>query len=396
MITIRTVICVTLLLCTAGCGVSEAADREGGSPSGLSVADGVLMLNNRPYCGMGVNYFSLFSRTLKKSDDLSYAAGLKALAEAQIPFVRFMACGFWPADWDLYLNDRESYFKQLDAIVRCAESNRIGLIPSLFWNMATVPDIVGEPMDQLGNPESKTMAFIRQYTTEVVTRYQDSAAVWGWEFGNEYNLHVDLPNAAAHRPPIWPTLKTAAERSQRDELSAEMMLTAYSEFARTVRQYDRHRVIITGNSIPRPHAWHNSKEKSWKADSREEFISILQRDNPEPFSMICVHLYPQEINQYAGGYATLTDLIVGLQTTSLTLQKPLFVGEFGLPLTAGSESGRLQFAALVAALETSKVPLSALWVFDYSGQDKDWNVTFENQRSYMLKEISQANQRMQR
>lgn len=85
-----------------------------------------------------------------------------------------------------------------------------------------------------------------------------------------------------------------------------------------------------------------------------------------------------------------------MQTTSLTLQKPLFVGEFGLPLTAGSESGRLQFAALVAALETSKVPLSALWVFDYSGQDKDWNVTFENQRSYMLKEISQANQRMQR
>jgi len=387
------VISAALLLCAAGCGIGSTVGKTD-SPPGLSAVKGELTLSGQPYRGMGVNYFSLFYRTLKKRDDRSYQGGLENLSKAGIPFVRFMACGFWPVDWELYLNDKESYLRQLDDVVRCAEKNQIGLIPSLFWNMATVPDIVGEPMDQLGNPESKTTAFIRQYTREVVRRYKESPAIWGWEFGNEYNLHVDLPNASSHRPPIWPNLKTAATRTERDELSAEMMLTAYGEFARTVRQYDNHRILITGNSIPRPHAWHNSKEKSWTVDSREEFAGILQRDNPDPFSMLCVHVYPRENNQYSGGFGNLKDLVAGLQTIAVKTKKPLFVGEFGSTQKLGADKEREQFSELVAAVETNNVPLSAVWVFDHSGQDKDWNITFENQRAYMLQAVSEANRRM--
>ena len=43
---------------------------------------------------------------------------------------------------------------------------------------------------------------MRTYIREVVSRYVNSPAIWGWEFGNEYNLPADLPNAADHRPPI--------------------------------------------------------------------------------------------------------------------------------------------------------------------------------------------------
>ena len=140
------------------------------------------------------------------------------------------------------MKDKESYFKRLDAVVRSAERHNVGLIPSLFWNIATFPDLVGESMDQLGNPESETIAFIEQYTAEVVQRYRNSPAIWGWEFGNEYNLNVDLPNASSHRPKVVPHLQTGLERTSRDELSSGHMLTAFGHFARTVRTYDAHRI----------------------------------------------------------------------------------------------------------------------------------------------------------
>jgi hypothetical protein len=343
---------------------------------------------------MGANYFSLFSRTLKDPSDRSYETGLKQLSEAHIPFVRFMACAFWPVEWDLYLQNKEAYFERLDRVVRCAEAYQIGLIPSLFWHMATVPDLVGEPMDQYGNPDSRTIAFVRQYTREVVLRYKASSAIWGWEFGNEYNLSADLPNASEHRPPVVPRLKTALQRTARDELSSQAMLCAYAEFARTVRKYDMHRILITGNAVPRPSAYHNTLEKSWQKDSASQFESILLRDNPNRFNTLSVHVYAKAQPDFPGGAENVTDLVKMIQSVSIKAQKPLFIGEFGAPRTLGMEAERSGFAALVRAIETNHVPLSAFWVFDYPGQKDDWNVTRDNDRQYMLSLVSETNQRM--
>ena len=296
--------------------------------------------------------------------------------------------------WGLYLRDKEAYFKRLDGVVKSAEKHKIGLIPSLFWNVSCVPDIVGEPMDQLGNTNSKTIAFMRQYTKEVVLRYRGSRAIWGWEFANECNLHVDLPNASGHRPPVWPGLKTALKRTKRDDLTSKAMLTAFGEFAKTVRKYDKHRILITGNSIPRSSAYHNSKERSWKLDSPEQFEEILLRDNPGPFDVISAHVYPRTKDKYPAEAKSLTDLTKTLQQISLKAKKPLFIGEFGAPIGLGEDKERSGFQELVKAIEAGKVPLSAFWVFDHAGQDKDWNVTFDNKRRYMLKLVAEANQRM--
>lgn len=374
---------------------ASCAEPTPQQPPGLSVQQGQLVLHGKPYRGIGANYYSLFYRTLQNSSDRSYEKQLSRLSKAGIPFVRFMACGFWPVDWDLYLQDKDAYFGRLDRVVRCAEKNHIGLIPSLFWHMATVPDIVGEPMDQLGHADSKTLAFIRNYTREIVTRYRQSPAVWGWEFGNEYNLHVDLPHASQHLPPIWPALKTARKRTPRDALSSEAMLTAFGEFARTVRQYDKHRILITGNSIPRPSAYHNSLERTWQRDSREQFRKILLRDNPDPFDVLCVHVYPRANNDYSAHAKNLPDLIKTLQEISTETEKPLFIGEFGAPSTPDTDADRTRFLELVHAIEAHKVPLSAFWVFDLAAQGKSWNVTFDNERHYMLELVSEANRRLQ-
>lgn len=372
------------------------ADESPSKQLGLSTHKGRVLLEGQAYQGIGVNYFNLFSRSLKEAEDASGQLGLARLARAGIPFVRFMACGFWPSDWDLYLQDPNDYFARLDKIIQAAERHCIGLIPSLFWNMATVPDIVGEPMDCLGLRQSKTLAFMREYTREVVTRYRGSPAIWAWEFGNEYNLHVDLPNAAKHRPPIHPRLKTALKRSVRDELSAQAMLTALDAFAHTVRQVDAHRLLVTGHSLPRPSAFHNSTEGTWQRDSLNQFETVLLRDNPDPFDVLSVHVYPRAKGEYPAHAGNPVELISRLQTMARRSKKPLFIGEFGVPRQADRDRERQQFGELLAAIETNKVPLSALWVFDLSMQNKDWNVTFENDRAYMLELVGQANRRMQK
>ena len=370
---------------------SEAAENPW-ELRGLTVQKVQLLHKGKPYHGMGANYFSLFYRTLKDPSDKSYDNGLKKLTEADIPFVRFMACGFWPVDWDLYLRDKDAYFQRMDAVVRSAERHDIGLIPSLFWNMATFPDLVGESMDQLGNPKSKTIAFIEQYTKEVVLRYRGSPAIWGWEFGNEYNLHIDLPNASSHRPKIVPRLKTGLKRTARDELSSQAMLTAFKHFARTVREYDKHRILITGNSIPRPHAYHNTKEKSWKKDTRSQFGDILLRDNPDPFNVMSIHVYRNKGQRYA---KSIAEQVALPQEISGRAGKPLFIGEFGAPQTLGANRERGLFIEMLDVIEANNVPLSAFWVFDHAGKTKGWNVTFDNKRSYMLNLVAAANQRMQ-
>ena len=122
---------------------------SGGEKPGLTVAaDGTLMRGGKPFRGIGVNCFPLFSRLLNDAKDMRYEAALKTLGRRGVPFVRFMCGGFWPRDNALYAKDKAEYFRRLDLVVKSAERNGVGLIPSLFWHMSTVPDRVGEPCDQ--------------------------------------------------------------------------------------------------------------------------------------------------------------------------------------------------------------------------------------------------------
>ena len=357
----------------------------GMSASGLSTNErGELLLRAAPFHGVGVNYYDAFTRTLGQSARTNYDPGFRELAARRIPFARFSAGGYWPQDWGLYQTNRSEYFARLDGVVKSAERRGIGLIPSLFWQLSAVPDLVGEPCNRWGDPNSRTIAFMRQYTREVVTRYVPSPAIWGWEFGNEYNLAADLPNAAEHRPPVQPGLGTPAHRTAEDDLTHAAIRVALREFALEVRKHDPQRIIVSGNAFPRISAWHQAKEKSWTRDTREQFAEVLAADNPSPINTLSVR-----------GYDLTTDIerLAQSMTVAQAMKKPLFVGEFGVPGAATAES-KGKFAAILAAIETNRVPLSALWVFDFASQAKEWNVTATNDRSWQLDAIQQANERM--
>lgn len=354
------------------------------APPGLSVdAMGTLRLAGARFAGVGVNYYDAFARTLERSSRTNYDAGFRELAARGIPFARFSAGGYWPVEWGLYRTNRAEHFARLDGVVRSAERHGVGLIPSLFWQLSTVPDLVGEPCNRWGDTNSRTIAFMREYTQAVVTRYTASPAIWGWEFGNEYNLPADLPNAAQHRPPVVPQLGTATQRTAGDELTHAMMRTALREFALVVRRLDARRAIFSGNAFPRVSAWHQATEKSWKRDTPGQFAEVLAADNPSPIDTLCVR-----------GYDLQADVARLPQAVAVAnaLKKPLFVGEFGVP-GATSEESRAKFAAILSAIETNRVPISALWVYDFDGQAKDWNVSATNNRSWQLEAIQQANVR---
>ena len=367
---------IAVLAAAMPCGAAPAAGP------GLTVnAKGILLRAGRPYRGIGVNYFNAFYRTLLTPGDTSYEAGFGTLHGLGIPFCRMMGGGFWPTEQRLYHDDPHEFFRRFDAVVRSAERNHVGLIPSLFWNESTVPDLVGEPVSAWADPKSRTRAYMRGYVRDVVGRYRHSPAVWGWEFGNEFNLSAALPNAVENRPQVAPALGTPASRSARDEMTYADIRAAFAAFAKEVRRYDPDRLISTGDSFPRESAWHNQAEKTWRVDTPAQAALMLRADNPAPTDVISVHAY-------GDCAATIrTDAAWGRQWG-----KPLFVGEFGAPGPPGKSDA--EFRSLLKAIEDAGVPLAALWVYDFSRQDADFNVTAANGRAYQLQAVSEANVRL--
>lgn len=358
-------------------------------------ADGVFMRDNKPYYGIGINYFNAFYRTIQNNYDKTYTYGLKYLGDNKIPFIRFSVNGFWPNDLLLYKNNKTLYFSLLDQFVASAETNNIGLIPSLFWFYAAVPDLMGEHINQWGNPNSKTIAFMRTYTTDLVSRYKNSPAIWGWEFGNEVNAYCDLLDQAKNFLPKVSVMQgTPASRTIEDAMTTSILQVALNEFATTIRLIDPDRPIFSGNSTPASNMYHRYKFGNWNTDSSTDFTLLLNAQNPISLGTLGLHLYPYQENTLFSDFyprATITQVIQEAMRSSLELKRPFFLGEFGSPKTLGTVAEAAKFQEFLNAIVDKKVQLSALWVYDYSPQDAEWNITQANSRKYQLDAIINTN-----
>ncbi|MCL5269414.1 MAG: cellulase family glycosylhydrolase [bacterium] len=371
---------------------------------GLGVAGGWFVKGGRPVRAIGINYFSAFIRRIGSEGrppdpaDMSWKEGFAVLRGHGIPFIRFNAGGFWPADWALYRKDRPRYFGLMDEFVAEAERRGLGLIPSLFWYFSTVPDLASEPLSEWGNPASRTHALMRTYVDEMVGRYRNSAALWGWEFGNEYLLEADLPGADQGRGRVVPRLGTPAARTARDKIRRPAVMTAYRTFGEAVRKLDPARPLFTGDSLPRTAAWHNLHEASWTPDTRNQWTEMLLADNPDPIDTLSGHVYwPEADGKQHNGPAGLDPLGIIAYCAGVAHKagKPLFIGEFGPApgASAGSEARRTQFEALLAAIEKNDVGLAALWNFDLPSQPV-MIITADNHNAFMLKALGEANARV--
>jgi len=360
-------------------------------PPGLTVRDGQLLRHDKPFRAMGINYFTCLVDHLRDPREAQFIEGFRILKEDyQIPFVRFMAGPYAHTGWRLYQEDKAEYFRRFDEVVAAAEAQGIGLIPSLFWYVATMPDLAGEPLSALGDRDSRCRIFMRQYLTEVVTRYQDSPAIWGWEVANEWMLHADLPKLN-HLP--RPKIGSDQERTAEDKLLRPMILDVYIDFYETVRAIDPERIIVTGDSIARAQAWHNHHEDRWAQDSKEQWESIFRQDTPERYEVVSFHLYAEA--DY--GYFEDKDLPIEAfvrQVVEICREdgKLIWCGELGMPGT--DAEAREMFFRMMDSVEANRIDISAIWNFMPEGQAQpDWDISPGNERAYMLEAVKELNER---
>jgi hypothetical protein len=362
---------------------------------GLSVAqDGTLLRNGVRYRGVGVNYTDAFLLPLRHPEDESYRDDFRKLAANHIPFARIAACGFGPRDYQLYVQDKANYFKLLDGVVQAAEEANVGLIANLFWANSAVPDLVGEPRDQWGNSQSKTRQFMRTYVREVVSRYVNSPAIWGWEFSNELNLLLDNPDARRNLSPVNPQLGRTRRPSPDDALSTEIFTSALSDLARTVREIDDQRVLLTGNSVPRFTAYHLQTERRNVPDNAAQFATMLLRQNPGPFNPVCIHSSPiSPLPQFTKKYNELIRTCAGAARSA---SKSLYIEEFVTcpPKTACSIATRQEnVSKVLAAIQANNVPLASVWTYERKMRHDPNSLSFKDDTASVLQMIGDFNRK---
>ncbi|QHI68835.1 sialate O-acetylesterase [Tichowtungia aerotolerans] len=371
-----------------------------GALPGLAVVDGVLYKEGIPYKGVGVNYCDLFQAMINFPEhtgqtEFRTIEGLRFLGELGIPFARFWACGFWPSDWDLYFSDKEEWFSRLDLIVATAEEVGVGLIPSVFWRMSTYPELIGETRDQLANPNSDTWQFMSNYIHEVVGRYKDSPAIWGWEYGNEFNNMCDLPNWTTGLGTVIPQLGVvgpATEVNESNKFTYAIAEAAFGLFTQEVRKFDTHRFITTGNSRPRPSAWHNRMEGSWTADSYSQAKEAHSWMAPtSSIDMASFHVYPYSMEDSNGdidyaGASGVSDILQIYREFCDDQNQAMFVGEYSSFYDgqgALPENEQVEETALLEAIVESGADLAAYWVFDRGINRAEEGTIYPDTGAYM-------------
>ena len=393
-----------MIVLMVACNDSSIGDTEQ-YPIGMYVENGKFMLEGKEFYGIGANYFDMFIRGVSIDDD-SGLTGMWELTKLGVPFIRFSASPYAPDSWKPYFDNKVAYFEFLDRIVKEAERLKIGLIPCLFWHTPTFPDLNGEHQDQYANPDSKTIAFIKSYTKEVVKRYKDSPAIWGWEFSNEYSLQIDIPGEG-----YIPALMTGSpfpERDPiRDKLSQEGMILAFKIFTETIRQIDSTRPIFSGNDSPRASAYHNTNDNpndDWTPDNEAQYRLMLERYESHVNTITTRGYYNYGYNKrnYPLGFTNISDFLRWLKIEGERLGKPVFVGEFGgLPQWTEESNGwvkyddiRVAWKERFDAVVDNKIQLSAFWNYDYLYADNKERISLTNDPNGILNMVREYNKKL--
>lgn len=353
---------------------------------GLYVENGTVVREGKPYYSIGVNFYSFFiSYFLEPLTGIGDIDSVfRLMKEHGIEYCRVSLCMYWPIYYKYKNENINDYYMFLDSAIKKAEEYEIGLICSMFFNYSGLSDYLDEPKNAWCDENSKTRQYMRDYTTLIVSRYKESPAIWGWEFGNEMNLAMDLPNAASfHGETDTQGMGTRPYRDENDDLYTEEFYPAIAEWATIVRELDPYgRMITTGNGEPRESQWNQYMYNSWTKDTQEQFGKILAIQTPDPCDTTSGHVYG--LLERFEGSETYTGWLKAFKEESAKIGKAVFLGEFD-----GTERYAKQ---IIDAIVETEIQLSCLWVFgDVSGGDLR---TKPELCSELLSYIEQANKKL--
>ncbi len=403
----KKIIAAALILCTL-CSMAvpafAAADEKTTEEAtqmnlyryGLHVEeDGTITLEGKPFYAFGLNYFGAFTHYVDGTtpDPQTFIDGLAGVAEHNIPFVRFPLCGYYPNYYDMFDEDPEAILNMMQEVLDEAQKNKIGVIVSLLWWDAALPEHVGEKRSDMGRADSKTLEYAKYYVSTIVKRFADHPAVWGWEIGNEYNLTADLCDKN-FKDYLWadglPGFSDT-EKNGFDYFTSEEMVFYFTELANVIRQYDKYRMITTGNSEMRPSAWSmhqatrriNTKDHTWNidwsADSYNQFIKAVTYYTPDPIDTISFHLqfgtagssepsYLFTVDRFGNSELSCLEYFKAYADAAKQSGKALYFGEFGDFLDMESaEDCPEKFRQVAEWVHEAGIQIASLWQFqDYT------------------------------
>jgi hypothetical protein len=319
-------------------------------------------------------------------------AAADACAARGFTAVRFAASPYWPADWSLLTQNSTDFWARatagMDALVA---GGCTALVPSLFWNIFSLPDLHGEPLGALarGARGGASAAFDAQlrYIDDFVGRFRDYP-IAAWELNNEMNLIVDIDQSETCNSCSVPR-GTPAARSRADNISTADAAAIHGAWAQRVRAADgRGRPVSSGNAIARPAAEHLRASyllpaRDWTPDSFAQFSRNLA-DAHACCEWVSQHVYPGPDNARWGVVGPEDGTIVHYLQAAVAAAgagKRLFIGEFG-QLSAANASGaapRPFVDAVLAALNTPAPPgvpgittAALAWTWEFGDMNATW------------------------
>ena len=359
---------------------------------GIQVTDsGIMQLAGKDLYMAGTNCYNLFNQCFDDFSPEEAKQTLDILKENGISIVRFNCGGYSYNDLRHYMQNKEAYLELLHQIVNYAEKLEIGLIPSFFWLYHAVPDYYDEPLRSWGRADSQTVQFLCDYTTAIVSKLKDSKAIFAWEFGNEFNLSCDLPNAAEHMPAL-PSHSKRSQRTAEDYLSAEDVNYAINRFTETIHAIDdTGRMITSGNATLRPSQYNQLKYNSWAQDTYEEYKKVTAMFTPDGVDTVSEHVYFQSQKTF-GKELTLPQYLSYMMQMSKELKKAYFVGEWG----GGSDEDMTAYREIGNDFVDAGVQVCLFWNFNLNENSVEYSFSADSvrgQRIFAL--IAQLNHRYQ-
>lgn len=367
----------TLGLLTGGLVASSlVADAASVPPAGA-----------RSRARFGVNAIMLFRDSFAQQP-FDPEAILSALGRRGVPFARFAASAHWAGEWDRYEADPRAYWSALDKVFAAAEQHGVGLVPCVFWHTVALALHCNEPMQAWADPASQTRMRARRYAETFVERYDRSPALMMYEFSNELNDWVDLPNVLS----FWPKpdeTRPSRRAVEEDRLTSRQLKAIVADFAQTIRKHSD-KPVSMGSNVPRSNAWHLARGR-WDTDSPEQFATQLRAITPPELDVLSIHIYEDKYGRRGSTFATLPDLLQAYVAAAALDGRTTFIGEFGVGRAPDRNDERRRFAAMVEAIGAAGIAYAAIWNYSPARFQPDWDVSHDNDRAYQLDAIVAAN-----
>jgi hypothetical protein len=346
-----------------------------------TIVDSISVSGTRPLpnSAIGLNAFPLFVQYLGISQgntdyqDERHRRVSKAMARKSIisaseigtKYLRVMVSGFYSPTLDVLNNDPSAFWSAMDELMAEFKANDMKIIPSLGWHIYQFPDYFGETIsDYIGDPNSRSYLLYTQFISDFVTRYKDQDVVLFYEIGNEYNLHADIiPSHTLNNEPYTGRFSTA------------QLSNFQKRIANHIRALDPAGMVGSGNSVPRPSAYHlmlqpafSPEGPDWTPDSFDQFkqyVKILE----EGVDIISMHMYngaPGNNTRFGITGENSAEIVSYMNEAVEETGKLFFMGEFGDSDPHVSVDSNAVFTRnMFNKITELDIPFSAPWIWDF-------------------------------